>query len=103
MFRGCAHGGTADGAGGLLLEPGVDAGDVEGVTAVGEHAHHIFRLVFLQAHRAAACGRAPSLADHFVKAGAICGGDESGFWISKDWLVQELSELSEHVPGGKSA
>jgi hypothetical protein len=37
---------------------------VEGVAAVGEHAHHILRLVLLQAHRAAACGRAPSLGHH---------------------------------------
>lgn len=54
---GGAEGGAADGAGGVLPEPGVDAGDVEGVAAGGEHAHHVLRLVLLQAHRAPARAR----------------------------------------------
>jgi hypothetical protein len=39
---------------------------VEGVAAVGEHAHHVLRLVFLQAHRAAAFGRARLVTLSFV-------------------------------------
>lgn len=49
-----AQGGAADGAGGVLPEPGVDAGRVEGVAAGGQHAHHVLGLVLLQAHGAPA-------------------------------------------------
>lgn len=49
-----AQGGAADGAGGVLPQPGVDAGRVEGVAAGGQHAHHVLGLVLLQAHGAPA-------------------------------------------------
>jgi hypothetical protein len=59
-----AQGGAADGAGGVLPQPGVDAGRVEGVAAGGQHAHHVLGLVLLQAHGAPASTereRAPAL------------------------------------------